>query len=154
MVWDRPSVARCTQPLPAASPPPSVPTILFAFGRLTTAAFAVAPGPYALLITVSIVAGMVRGNLTLLQATAITDRWGAAHYGRLSGLLAAPATAAAALAPFAGAALSEPLGGYEPVFFLLASVSLCAAVAAPWTGTVHLKAAPRAARRAPAATRP
>ncbi len=73
---------------------------------MTTAAFAATPGPYALLIAVSIVAGMVRGNLTLLQATAITDRWGTTHYGRLSGLLAAPATTAAALAPFAGAALA------------------------------------------------
>ncbi|MFF7135408.1 MFS transporter [Streptomyces sp. NPDC008196] len=110
-------------------------TVLIAFGALTTAAFAAVPGPYALLITVSIVAGMVRGNLTLLQATAITDRWGTAHYGRLSGLLAAPATSAAALAPFAGAALAVPLGGYEPLFFLLAIVSVAAALIAPWTGT-------------------
>ncbi|QUC58817.1 MFS transporter [Streptomyces sp. A2-16] len=110
-------------------------TVLIAFGALTTAAFAAVPGPYAMLITVSIVAGMVRGNLTLLQATAITDRWGTAHYGRLSGLLAAPATSAAALAPFAGAALAVPLGGYEPLFFLLAIVSVAAALIAPWTGT-------------------
>jgi predicted MFS family arabinose efflux permease len=110
-------------------------TILIALGALTTAAFAAVPGPYALLITVSVVAGMVRGNLTLLQATAITDRWGTAHYGRLSGLLAAPATSAAALAPFAGAALAVPLGGYEPLFFLLAIVSVAAALIAPWTGT-------------------
>ena len=67
-------------------------TILIALGGLSTAAFAVVPGPYALLIAVSVAAGMVRGNLTLLQATAVTDRWGATHYGRLSGLLAAPAT--------------------------------------------------------------
>lgn len=51
-------------------------------------------------------AGMVRGNRTVFQATAATDRWGTTHYGRLSGLLAAPATTAAALAPFAGAALA------------------------------------------------
>ncbi|WP_445271755.1 MFS transporter, partial [Streptomyces sp. DSM 41978] len=70
-------------------------TILIALGALTTAAFAAVPGPYGLLIAVSIVAGMVRGNLTLLQATAITDRWGTTHYGRLSGLLAAPAHTAA-----------------------------------------------------------
>ncbi|WP_078585385.1 MFS transporter [Streptomyces anulatus] len=109
-------------------------TILIALGGLTTAAFAAVPGPYALLIAVSVVAGMVRGNLTLLQATAITDRWGATHYGRLSGVLAAPATTAAALAPFAGAALATPLGGYGPLFLLLASVSVAAALTAPWTG--------------------
>ncbi|MEV7205345.1 MULTISPECIES: MFS transporter [unclassified Streptomyces] len=117
-------------------------TVLVALGGLTTAAFAAAPGPYALLVAVAIVAGMVRGNLTLLQATAITDRWGATHYGRLSGLLAAPATSAAALAPFAGAALAVPLGGYEPLFFLLAIVSVAAALTAPWTGTAAVRRRP------------
>ncbi|MFC9627611.1 MFS transporter [Streptomyces sp. NPDC056930] len=110
-------------------------TILIALGGFTAAAFAAAPGPYALLIAVSVAAGMVRGNLTLLQATAITDRWGATHYGRLSGLLAAPATTAVALAPFAGAALAVPLGGYGPLFCLLATVSVAAAFIAPWTAT-------------------
>ncbi|MFF3489057.1 MFS transporter [Streptomyces sp. NPDC002701] len=110
-------------------------TILIALGALTTAAFATALGPYALIIAVSVVAGMVRGNLTLLQATAITDRWGTTHYGHLSGLLAAPAHTAAALAPFAGAALAVPLGGYRPLFLLLAAVSLGAALIAPWTAT-------------------
>ena len=50
------------------------------------------PGPTPLLVAVAVLAGMVRGNLTLLQATAVTDRWGTTHYGRLSGLLGAPAT--------------------------------------------------------------
>ena len=108
-------------------------TILIALGSLTAAVFAAIPGPYGLLIAVSIVAGTVRGNLTLLQATAITDRSGTTHYGRLSGLLAAPAHTAAALAPFAGAALAVPLGGYRPLFFLLAAVSVAAALIAPWT---------------------
>ncbi|MFZ4190559.1 MFS transporter [Streptomyces pseudogriseolus] len=112
-------------------------TILIALGALTTAAFATAPGPYALLIAVSIVAGMVRGNLTLLQATAITDRWGAIHYGRLSGLLAAPATTATALAPFAGAALATPLGGYPHLFGVLALVSGLAALIALGTAHAH-----------------
>lgn len=75
-------------------------TTLIALGGVTTATLAFTPGPYALLVALSVAAGMVRGNLTLLQATAITDRWGTTHYGRLSGLLAAPATTAAALAPF------------------------------------------------------
>ncbi|MGZ3119792.1 MFS transporter [Streptomyces sp. H62] len=110
-------------------------TVLIALGGLTTVSMAAAPGPYALIIAVSVVAGMVRGNLTLLQATAITDRWGTVHYGRLSGLLAAPAHTAAALAPFAGAALAGPLGGYGPLFFLLAAVSMAAALITPWTAT-------------------
>ncbi|CAO0826740.1 MFS transporter [Streptomyces microflavus] len=110
-------------------------TTLIALGAITTAAFAAVPGPYALIIAMSITAGMVRGNLTLLQATAITDRWGTTHYGRLSGLLTAPAHTATALAPFAGAALAMPLGGYEPLFLLLTALSLTAALIAPWTAT-------------------
>ncbi|MFD5068557.1 MFS transporter [Streptomyces sp. NPDC058369] len=105
-------------------------TTLIALGGLTTAALAIAPGPYALVIALSITAGTVRGNLTLLQATAITDRWGTANYGRLSGLLAAPTTTASALAPFAGAALAIPLGGYPQVFGALAVVSALASVSA------------------------
>ncbi|MGW7290672.1 MFS transporter, partial [Streptomyces sp. NPDC054847] len=104
--------------------------LLIALGGITTAAIALVPGPYALFVALSIAAGAVRGNLTLLQATAITDRWGAAHYGRLSGLLGAPTTGAAALAPFAGAALAAPLGGYPALFLLLAALSLVAAVTA------------------------
>ena len=100
---------------------------LIALGALTTAALAVTPGPYGLVIAVSVAAGMVRGNLTLLQATAITDRWGTRHYGRLSGLLGAPAMTASALAPFASALLAVPLGGYPELFAVLAGLALAAA---------------------------
>ncbi|MFJ9865401.1 MFS transporter [Streptomyces sp. NPDC101165] len=103
---------------------------LIALGGATTAALALVPGPYPLLLGLSIAAGMVRGNLTLLQATAVTDRWGPARYGRLSGLLAAPATTASALAPLAGAALAVPMGGYPQMFGTLASLSLLASVIA------------------------
>jgi len=40
--------------------------------------------------------------------------------GALSGILAAPIMAASALAPFAGAALAEPLGGYPNMLVVLA----------------------------------
>ncbi|QNQ38542.1 MFS transporter [Streptomyces sp. CB00271] len=103
---------------------------LVALGAVTTAALALTPGPYALLVALSVVAGTVRGNLTLLQATAITDRWGTTHYGRLSGLLAAPTTTAAAIAPFAGAVVAAPLGGYPQLFIALAAVSAAACITA------------------------
>ncbi|WP_405733308.1 MFS transporter [Streptomyces sp. NBC_00028] len=103
---------------------------LIALGGATTGAFAIVSGPVPLLVGIAIGAGMVRGNLTLLQATAVTDRWGTTHYGRLSGLLAAPATIASALAPFAGAVLAGPLGGYPGLFAVLALVSAVAALLA------------------------
>ncbi|MGW4873996.1 MFS transporter [Streptomyces chartreusis] len=96
---------------------------LITAGGATTLALAVVPGPYPLLLLLAITAGMVRGNLTLLQATAVTDRWGATHYGRLSGLLSAPVTIASALAPFAGAAIAGAFGGYPALFAVLAGIS-------------------------------
>ncbi|MBT2525587.1 hypothetical protein J7E91_09105 [Streptomyces sp. ISL-99] len=57
------------------------------------------------------------------------------HYGRLSGLLAAPTTAASALAPFADAAVAVPMGGYSNVFGLLALIAGLAAVVALGTGS-------------------
>ncbi|MGW5067284.1 MFS transporter [Streptomyces cyaneofuscatus] len=99
---------------------------LVALGAFTTALLAITPGPYALLVALSVAAGTVRGNLTLLQATAITDRWGTTHYGRLSGLLAAPTTTAAAIAPFAGTAVAAQLGGYPQLFIALAAISAAA----------------------------
>ncbi|MFF9503003.1 MFS transporter [Streptomyces sp. NPDC014656] len=107
--------------------------VLIALGSLTTAALAVTPGPYGLLIAVSVAAGTVRGNLTLLQATAVTDRWGTRHYGRLSGLLGAPAATASAVAPFAAAALAPAFGGHPALFLALAA--LAAAAAAIATGS-------------------
>ncbi|MGA5215220.1 MFS transporter [Streptomyces cinereoruber] len=103
---------------------------LIALGGATTAAFALAPGPIPLLVLLSVLAGVVRGNLTLLQATAVTDRWGSTHYGRLSALLTAPATLAAALAPWAGAALAGVLGGYGGLFLALSGASFVAAALA------------------------
>lgn len=39
--------------------------------------------PNPLLVLLAILAGAVRGNLTLLHTTAVTDRWGTGGYGRL-----------------------------------------------------------------------
>ncbi|WP_371588020.1 MFS transporter [Streptomyces virginiae] len=101
---------------------------LIALGGATTAALALIPGPVPLLVILAVLAGVIRGNLTLLQATAVTDRWGTNQYGRLSGLLGAPAHIAAALAPWAGAVLAGPLGGHQHLFLLLAALSLAATI--------------------------
>ncbi|GAA1536459.1 MFS transporter [Actinomadura kijaniata] len=101
---------------------------VLAVSAATTAALAAVPGPAAALIAIAVLAGAGRGIATLLQATAVTDRWGPAHYGALSGVLAAPATIAGALAPFGGAALATALGGHPALFLALASVAAVAAV--------------------------
>jgi MFS family permease len=107
--------------------------VVLALAAAATALLAVLPGPAVLLIAASMLAGAARGVFTLLQATAISDRWGAAHYGRLNGLLSAPALLATAFAPWAGAALAETLGGYPAVFGLLAGLGVLAAVLAVGT---------------------
>lgn len=106
---------------------------VLAVSAVATALLGLLPGPAVLLVAAAVLAGAARGLVTLLQATAITDRWGAAHYGRLSGIVAAPALAASAVAPWAGAALAGPLGGYPAVFLLLAAAAVAAAVLMTWT---------------------
>jgi MFS family permease len=97
------------------------------------------PGPALALVIAAVLAGGARGIFTLLQATAITDRWGASHYGQLNGLLSAPGILAAALAPWAGAALAGPLGGYPAVFCVLGGVGVLAAVLATVTSPASLR---------------
>lgn len=86
----------------------------------STLLLAVVPGPVGVLVAASMLAGVSRGIATLLQATAITDRWGPRAYGRLSGVLGVPVLLAAALAPFAGAILAEVTGSYARAFAVLA----------------------------------
>jgi MFS family permease len=108
---------------------------LIAAGGTSTLLLALTPGPAPLLITLVILAGAVRGNFTLLQATAVIDRWGTTAYGHLSGILAAPIAIAEALTPFAAATLVHPLGGYPQLFTVLAALSLTAAATALATAT-------------------
>jgi hypothetical protein len=92
-------------------------------------------GPPAALIAAAVALGAVRGACTLLQATAVADRWGTARYGTLSGFFAAPITVATALAPWAGTALAEAIGSYAGAFGLLTAVVVAAAVLAWRAGT-------------------
>ncbi|MFQ6227151.1 MFS transporter [Nocardia sp. NPDC002869] len=85
------------------------------------------------LIAVAIGAGLVRGIFTLIQATAITDRWGATHYGRLNGLLSAPVVIVSALAPWAGTVLSAWTGSYAHAYLVLGAVAAVAALTATLT---------------------
>ena len=94
----------------------------------TTAALALVPSSPGVLIAVGMVLGLARGVYTLVQATAITDRWGPTSYGTLNGIMTAPALVAAATAPFAGAVLATALGSYARAFLALAGLAALAAV--------------------------
>jgi MFS family permease len=102
--------------------------LVFSLSAASIAALALAPGDALLLIGLSMVAGVARGIGTLLQATAVTDRWGPRAYGRLSGILGAPVVFAAALAPWVGAMLADLTGSYATTYGVLAAAGAGGAV--------------------------
>jgi len=102
-------------------------SVVLALAAASTAFLALSASTFFLVLVGSAIAGVARGLLTLIQATAVTDRWGIEHFGRLNGILGAPVMLAAALAPFGGAALAQVSGGFQDAFLILAA--LCAAVA-------------------------
>ena len=103
---------------------------------VTSVVLAVLPGPAALLVVVAMVAGAARGTFTLLQATALSDRWPSRFYGRLAGLLSAPVMVAVALSPWLGSVLAGVVG-YPPLFALLGVLGVVGAVLATGTGVDH-----------------
>ena len=102
--------------------------VVLAAVAVATGALALAPSSAGVLIVLGMVLGLARGIYTLIQATAVTDRWGPTAYGTVNGILPAPALAAAAIAPFVGAALAQFLGSYADAFLVLAAVAGVAAV--------------------------
>jgi MFS family permease len=102
----------------------------------TTALLGVLTG-LLLLAALIVVAGIARGMFTLLQATAVTDRWGTHHYGRLTGLLAAPTMLAVAMAPWFGAWLAQQLGSYSAAFLVLAALGGVSVLLVPATLVPH-----------------
>ncbi len=113
--------------------------IILAVVAASTGLLAAVPGPYAALVAASITVGVARGAYTLVQATAVSDRWGTSHFGRLNGVLNAPMLVASAIAPFAGAAIAEATGSQARSFVVLACVAAVAAV-------LFLATSPRSAR--------
>jgi MFS family permease len=104
--------------------------LVVAASAAAVALLAAVPGPAWLLIAVAVLVGAVRGVGTLLQATVVADRWGTARYGSLAGLFSAPITAAAAVAPFGGAALADATGSRTAAVAVLAGLVLLAVIAA------------------------
>ena len=105
-------------------------TVLIMAGVAATTALLGVFSSYAALVIVAIGAGVMRGIMTLLQATAVTERWGSTHYGHLSALLNAPIMIATAVGPFVGAALAGFLGGYAVMFVALGAIAAAGALMA------------------------
>ncbi|OPX09425.1 MFS transporter [Mycobacterium sp. AT1] len=105
-------------------------TVIIMAGIAATTALLGMFTAYAALVAVAIGAGVMRGIMTLLQATAVTERWGATHYGHLSAYLNAPIMIATAVGPFVGAALASLLGGYAAMFVVLGAIAAAGALLA------------------------
>ena len=107
--------------------PPHAPGSTLGLVAIVTVAFAETHSPFALVAVVSFAGGMARGLFTLVQATAVSDRWGPTAYGARNGVLSGWTMGASALAPWAGSLLADHVGGFAVAFWLLAAGMLVAA---------------------------
>lgn len=101
---------------------------VLAAAAVTIAVTAVTAAPTVTLIAAAIAFGATRGILTLLEATAVSDRWGTEGFGALYGAFSAPSTVAMATTPWIGAVLTDWVGGYQALFGYLAGFVVLAAV--------------------------
>ncbi|MBJ7321398.1 MAG: MFS transporter [Rhodococcus sp.] len=102
---------------------------IIAATALTTIALGAATSPTAL-IAVAVGAGLARGVFTLIQATAITDRWGPTEYGHLNAIMSAPIVITMALAPWAGSLLAHWTGSYSGAYGALGVLAVASALLA------------------------
>jgi MFS family permease len=103
---------------------------VIAAGAAVTLLLGLLPGPAALLVAASVLAGAVRGVFTLTEATLVADHWGPERYAAVNGVFNAPLTAAGALAPSIGAAIAAATGSYPALFAILAAAAAAGAALA------------------------
>jgi predicted MFS family arabinose efflux permease len=94
--------------------------ILLGVVALTTAGLAEIHRPLAVVGVLAFLGGTARGLFTLVQATAISDRWGPHRFGARNGVLSGSTMTASALAPWVGASMAASLDGYTAAFWCLA----------------------------------
>jgi MFS family permease len=111
---------------------------VIAAGAAVTLLLGLLPGPAALLVAASVIAGAVRGVFTLTEATLVADWWGADRYAVINGMFNAPLTAAGAIAPAIGAGIAAATGSYPAMFAIL---TVIAATGAALAGTAPAPAA-------------
>lgn len=97
------------------------------------AVLALVPGPAWLLIAIGIVTGAVRGAQTLVQGSAVADRWGTRNYGSINGVFAAPITIVGALGPALGPVAAIAVGSYSTTALFAAALAALALIAARWS---------------------
>ena len=113
-------------PLDARFSRRTITTTLFGLQGLALLVLLFAPGTAGVLVFVALFGGAT-GATTLARPALLAEFYGPLHYASISGVLALALAGAQALAPVSAGALRAGLGGYEPVFILLAVLSLAAA---------------------------
>ncbi len=92
--------------------------------------FALAPGVMWWLVTVGVVVGALRGVHTLIQASAVSSRWGSKHYGSINGFFQAPLSIGLALSPAVGSIVATGMGSFSAMAVVMGVVLLvCAPLA-------------------------
>ena len=114
--------------------------VIIAAGGIATLVLGLLPGPAALLVAVSFLAGAVRGVFTLTEATLVADYWGAERYAVINGVFNAPLIAAGAIAPAAGAGIAAAAGSYPALFSVLAATAVAGAALAATSPVPAVKA--------------
>lgn len=84
--------------------------------------------PAGVLLAV-ILLGAGRGAVTLMRAGLVAELYGRRHYGAVAGAVAAFIAGSRAIAPVGAGLAYVWMGGYNPVFWLLAAASLLAGLA-------------------------
>lgn len=110
--------------LPRAASPWVPLSLTAGLSAITLGLLALVPGPPWLLILVGIAAGAVRGAQTLVQGSAVADRWGTRDYGAINGAFAAPITAVTAVGPALGPVLATATGSYAAMGLVAAALAL------------------------------
>jgi len=114
-------------PLTRRTTPQHRTLVILGAGALGLWGLATTPGPTLVLIALAVGTGAARGCHTLLQATAVSDRWGTQNFGAINALFNAPMTAVTALAPVSGPLLASLIGGYPAMAVIMAVLLTVAA---------------------------
>ncbi len=102
--------------------------LVVAAASVTTFGLSVSARWAVLVCVVSFAAGVARGIFTLIQATAVSDRWGTQAFGARSSVLSGAVMVTAAFAPWLGALIASVVGGYDGAFVVVAVAGALSAV--------------------------
>jgi MFS family permease len=100
---------------------------VFALQTLSMALF-VLPISTALVVVFIAVFGASYGAKTLARATVVADQFGAAHYGRISSIMAIFLTGASTIAPVGAGLIYDRFGTYQPVVWMIVALAGAATV--------------------------